>query len=131
MNSRCLSLGLLFVLLGSLVLGCGKSAPKLHDVTGTVKLDGQNVPEGDIMFVSDYKSVGAEGGKIKDGKYTIKARDGKSRVEIRAVRLVPGKKGPMGEDAIEDYIPEKYNSKSDLEVEIRVGKTVHNFDLTK
>jgi hypothetical protein len=125
-----------FLLLAGLILlltvaGCGSSGPKQLTVTGTVKFDGKEVAEGDITFIPEDKSVGPEGGKIKDGKYTIKGRSGKNKVQIMATRTVPGKKGPMGEDLIEQYIPEKYNDQTELSVDVGEGKTEHNFDLKK
>ncbi len=131
MNRRYFALALSFLLLSLAVAGCGGGGSGKRDVTGTVKFDGKDVADGDIIFTSDDKSVGAEGGKIKGGKYTIKARDGKNKVEIHATRAVPGKKGPMGEDAIESYIPEKYNTKTELSADVGSGKTEHNFDLKK
>lgn len=124
--------GLLAAMAGALA-GCGgEKGPKKYDVTGTVKFDGKEVADGDITFTSDDKSVGGEAGKIKDGKYTVKAREGKNKVEITAYRVVPGKKGPMGtEDVLEPYIPEKYNTKTELSVEVGSGKTDHPFDLKK
>ena len=112
--------------------GCGGSGPKTYDVSGTVTFDGQNVPTGEIMFIPDDKSVGPVEGKITDGKYTAKVREGKNRVEIRASRAVPGKKGPMGnEDFLEPYIPKKYNEKSTLTADVGDGKTTHDFKLEK
>jgi hypothetical protein len=122
---------LLSACLAAALIGCGGSGPKMHDVSGTVTFDDQPLPEGDIMFVPDDKSVGPEAGKIKDGKYSIKVREGKNKVEIRATREVPGKKGPMGEPAIEGYIPAQYNLKTTLEADVASGKTTHNFTLKK
>jgi hypothetical protein len=131
MNRRYFALLLAALMAGLVAPGCGKSGPKQLEVTGTVKFDGKEVAEGDITFIPEDKSVGAEGGKIKDGKYTIKARIGKNKVQIFASRPVPGKKGPMGEDLIEQYIPEKYNIQTELSVDAAEGKTEHNFDLKK
>ena len=112
--------------------GCGTSGPKMHDVTGIAKYDGKDIADGEIIFKSDDPSVGPEAGQIKDGKYAAKVREGKNKVEIRASRPVPGKKGPMGtEDLIESYIPAKYNLKTELTAEVGAGKTVHDFDLKK
>ncbi len=121
------------VLVGLVVAaaGCGKPAATKLDVSGTVKYDGQDVAEGYITFVPGDKSVGPEAGPIKDGKYTAKVVSGKNTVKIQATRTVPGKKGPMGEDFVEQYIPEKYNDKTELDADIAVGKTTHNFDLKK
>lgn len=121
------------VLVGAVLTaaGCGKSGAAKFDVSGTVKYDGQDVEDGFITFVPADASVGPEAGPIKDGKYTAKVVAGKNTVRIQGSRTVPGKKGPMGEDYVGQFIPEKYNDKSELEVEVGVGKTVHNFDLTK
>ncbi len=111
--------------------GCGESGPKKYPVSGTVTFDGQELPEGDIIFFPESKAVGPEATKIKDGKYSLKVHQGNNRVEIRATRPVPGKKGPMGEQAIEDYIPDKFNNKSTLAADVGEGKVEHNFDLKK
>jgi hypothetical protein len=37
----------------------------------------------------------------------------------------------MGEDWIEQFIPEKYNEKTELTAEVGSAKTEHNFDLKK
>ena len=113
--------------------GCSDAppGPRLVPVTGTVSYDGKPLPDGDIMFVPADKSVGPEATKIKDGKYSFKAREGKNRVEVTASRPVPGKKGPMGEDAFKSYIPTKYNQKSELTAEVSAGSTSHQFELKK
>ena len=112
------------------VPGCGGSEGNFHQVEGSVTWDGVPLPTGDIVFFPEEKEFGPDAGKIKDGKYNVKVREGKKRVEIRAVRPVPGKKGPMGEDAIEDYIPEEYNAKTTLTAEVAKGKTHFDFPLT-
>ena len=121
--------GLAAVVVLALLQGCGDPGLKKYKVSGTVKYDGQSVADGDVTFIPDDKAVGAEGGKIKDGQYSLMARAGKNRVELRASRVVPGKKGPMNEDWIESYLPAKYNEKSTLTVEVGDGKTTHDFDL--
>jgi hypothetical protein len=129
--NRCCCAALLAFGMAFVAAGCGKSGPKLMEVSGTVKYDGQDVAEGDIAFIPEDKTVGGEGGKIKDGKYTLKVKEGKNKVQIFASRAVPGKKGPMGEDLVEQYIPEKYNDKTELTADVGAGKTTHNFDLKK
>jgi len=129
MSRRCFFPLLVGLIVTTTAVGCGKSGAKKLDVSGTVKFDGKDVAEGDIIFVPENTAIGAEGGKIKDGKYTIKAPEGKCKVQITANRPIPGKKGPMGEDAIEQYIPEKYNEKTTLAAEVSTGKLTHDFDL--
>jgi hypothetical protein len=113
------------------VAGCGQSGPSKLDVSGTVKFDGQDVTDGYITFVPEDKTVGPEAGPIKDGKYTAQVREGKNKVKIQATRPVPGKKGPMGEQAVEQYIPKQYNEETTLSADVARGKTEHNFDLKK
>ena len=127
MRSIRASIAIVFLL--GLAVGCGESGPKKYDVSGTIKMDGKEVTEGEIVFQSTNPSYGPEGGTIKDGKYTAKAHEGNNKVEIRATRVVPGKKGPLGEDWVEQYIPPTYNEKSTLSADVGSGKTKHDFDL--
>lgn len=125
---------LFFVVLMGLVLvlaGCGKSGPAKLDVTGTVKYDGQDVGDGYITFLPEDKTIGPESGPIKDGKYSLKVVAGKNKVKVQANHTVPGKKGPMGEDFVEQYIPKQYNDETTLSADVESGKTEHNFDLKK
>ncbi|OWK39690.1 hypothetical protein [Fimbriiglobus ruber] len=115
----------------ALTAGCGESGPKKYDVSGALKYDGREVADGEIVFFPEDKSAGPEAGKITNGKYTLRAREGRNRVEIRAIRKVPGKKGPMGEDWVENFIPAAYNEKTQLTADVGPGKTTYDFDLTK
>jgi len=119
--------GLAAVLLAA--VGCGSSGPNVYEVTGTVTFDNDPLPEGDITFFPEEKDVGPDAGKIKEGQYRVKVKGGKKKVQIRATRPVPGKKGPMGEQAIEDYIPARYNDKTELTADVGDGKTEHSFTL--
>ena len=114
-----------------IAVGCTPSGPRKVEVSGTVKFDGKEIAEGDIVFHSDDKSAGPDGAKIVGGKYTIQAREGKNKVEIRATRTVPGKKGPLGEDWVEEFIPAEYNDKSTLSHDVKSsGNSNVNFELT-
>lgn len=129
MNRWCLAAT--FAAAAVFVVGCGQSGPKMLEVTGTVTYDGKEVSDGDILFAPDDNTVGPEGGKIVAGKYALKVKEGKNAVKITATRVVPGKKGPLGEDWVEQYIPEKYNDKTELSADVGGGKTEHNFELKK
>ena len=109
----------LMCLVPALLAGCGSS--EFETATGTVTFDGQPVPEGDIIFQPADPKYGPDAGKIIDGKFTLSVRPGSRKVVIRAVRLVPGKKGPMGEDAHEDYIPAQYNDDTTLTADVKSG----------
>lgn len=123
---RLIGLAAILLLAGP---GCGQES-KFHQVDGTVTWNGAAVADGEIIFIPEEKEFGADASKIKDGKYSLKAREGKKRVEIRATRPVPGKLGPMGEPAIEDFIPEEYNDKSTLSADISKDKKNFDFPLT-
>src|SRR5262249_36864381 len=90
MSRLCVLVGVVGLL--AVLSGCGSGK---HEVTGAVSYDGADVPEGDIIFMPENKSVAPEGGKIKDGKYAVTVQNGKYRVEIRASKPT-GKQGPMG-----------------------------------
>ena len=114
-----------------IVLGCSESGPRKVEVSGTVKYDGKEITEGEIVFHSVDKSAGPDGAKIVNGKYTINAREGKNKVEIRATHKIPGKKGPMGEDWVDQFITEEYNDKTTLSHDVKSsGNSGVNFDLT-
>ncbi|MCC6511902.1 MAG: hypothetical protein IT423_22580 [Pirellulaceae bacterium] len=120
------------VALLSVQAGCNtEKGPRKYDISGTVKFDGQDIVEGEIVFQPQNESIGAEGGVIKDGRYSMKAREGVNQVQVRATRVVPGKKGPLGEDWVEQFIPEQYNDQSTLTAEVGSGKTKHDFDMKK
>ena len=101
----------------------------LVPITGSVTLDGTPLPEGDILFTPADPQFGGESAKIAGGAYQANVRPGKNKVEIRATRPVPGKKGPMGEPLIEDYVPAKYNSQSNLSIEVTASQRKHDFPL--
>src|SRR5262245_8038094 len=76
----------------------------LLSITGSVTLDGAPLPEGDVLFTPADPQFGSEAAKIESGAYRATVRPGQNKVQIRATRAVPGKKGPMGEPLLEDVI---------------------------
>ncbi|MDB5339964.1 MAG: hypothetical protein JWN70_5583 [Planctomycetaceae bacterium] len=118
------------------VVGCGPSGPELYSVKGEVKYDSQPLATGDIIFEPTDSEGAASGGAITQGKYSIKALPGKYKVKINASREIPGKMipGPSGGEiaAREDYIPAKFNTKTELtaEVDSEPENTI-NFEMAK
>jgi len=112
------------------ITGCGKDA---HTVSGTVTYDGTPLPDGDILFIDPENKVAPDAGKIKDGKFSVAVKPGKKKVEIRASKMQPlpgGKKGAMGEtETPVDYIPDRYNTKSELTADISGGSSSLEFKL--
>lgn len=111
-----ISLGLL-----TLLAGYG-SDPKLYPVSGTVTWNGAALPNGDIIFEPVDGQVAPDAGKIRNGTFSFAASAGKKRVRIHASREVPGKIDPVMKSPVrEDYIPERYNSRTELEEEVTPG----------
>ena len=115
--------------------GCNQDLEPLPaaQISGTVLLDGEPLPEGEIYFVN-----ASEGRNdmlhIKDGKFAGKATLGERKVEIRAYEEVVSEdaKAMYGADAQasrENYIPAKYNTESTLTATIEDGKT-YEFEVT-
>ena len=112
--------------------GCGPS-DGLVLLSGTVTFDGAPIPEGTIQFRALEGDQKAYASPIVDGKYEARVEPGPAIVEVRASRIVegkfdesnPGEKVPVGEM----YIPEKYNSRTELKVTVESDKLDENFDL--
>ena len=123
--------------------GCGRPAgPERAKVFGSVTFDGEEVTEGSIAFIPVEGTSGpTSGGLIMAGKYDISERGpapGKYRVEIlasrktgRQIELAPPSPPGTMMDEIEHFIPAKYNTNSELLVEISLGRNELGFELTK
>ena len=118
---------LFFVVLA--ISGCGSDKA---EVKGTVKLDGEALPDGEISFAIEGSNKGGNA-KITNGNYTAEVSLGKAKVQITAskkVPLPPGEKGMYGDkEEVRQYLPEKYNSKSELSADITGPNSSLNFDL--
>ena len=135
----------LFLLLLAAIISCGKPGPQRAIVSGTVKYRGEPIESGMIRFVPLEKGAGPMAGAlIEGGKYEVNALGGvpvgRCRVEIKSRKAVPSNsaaKNPpdvegleLIRDATVQLIPEKYNTKSRLEVTIAAeGEVTHDFDL--
>jgi len=110
--------------LAAMVLpGCHRqpSGPPTVSVTGDVTLDQEPVKEGNIIFRQLDHDLKGFGGIIQNGKYQITVEPARMKVEIVASRPVPGKftmENGIQEPVTESYIPAKYNTKSELEVDV-------------
>lgn len=120
--------------------GCfGSTDPSLAEVKGTVRLDGEPISDGTITFFPAEGVKGpTAGGGIVDGKYTVSrvkgVAVGKNKVEILANRKtgrkVPDPSRPGTErDEVKQFVPEKYNIKSELFEDVQPGTNTIDFDL--
>jgi hypothetical protein len=108
-------------------LGCSSSSQKGYPVTGTVTLDGEPIPEGNLDFlVPNEKRGPVASAKIENGAYKVYLKEGNWRVQVNATRegktINPRTKKPERES----YIPTRYNSESTLTVEVSPGKENHH-----
>lgn len=112
--------------------GCGPATAPPQKVTGSVLLDGEAVADGYIMFYPTDTGGDATTAHIVAGEYETKMPAGPKKVEITAGReIVPTKIGPMGGPEMEQYIPARYNTKSELKAEVEVKEdNVIDFALT-
>ena len=123
-----------------LLAGCTSDVPDNRGgVRGTVRLDGEFIAEGSIVFAPTAGNSGpTAGATIQDGAYHIQVRKGPTvganRIEIWAKRKtgrkVPARPPQTGEeDEIVEAIPPKYNEKSTIVEEITPGENVIDFNL--
>ena len=132
-NKRSMKSKSLSILLGCLTVLCGcEQGPRYYEVTGTVSLDGKPLEEAGIIFSPMDSSLGPEPSTIKNGQYSLRALEGKKRVEISASKIIPGSKvrGAGGEPVPEEYLPAKYNMNSELTADVKPsGPNKFDFDL--
>jgi hypothetical protein len=114
------------------LVGCGPGGPVTHRVTGTVTFDGAPVESGEIVFKDAGGTGKSYADRITGGKFSLETSPGSKKVEITAMREVPGQfdtsnpgeKVPLKEQ----YIPAQYNIESTLTVEV-TGADSLTFDL--
>ena len=120
------------------LLGCGGPDSGRASVSGKVTFDGEPVKAGQIAF--EPQGPGRMGiAQIVDGAYQMPPQQGptpgKYTVRITADRptgkTAPDAGGRSGGETYEQYIPAKYNTRSELSVEIGAEpNAVHDFALT-
>ncbi len=118
-----LRLGVLLTSLAFVFTGCGAKSqgPQTTTVSGPITLDGAAISEGHIIFKRLDGNLKSFGGQIKNGHYSIQAEPGEVAVSVVATREVPGKfstENGMKEPLVESYIPERYNSKTELKLTV-------------
>jgi hypothetical protein len=116
-----------------LLVGCGSGTQA--SVSGKVTLDGSPLDDATISFVPlAGGQQQAAWATIKGGQYAIAGKEGlgtgRFRVEIRALRsLGDSQNDPTRPTPAKEAVPGKYNSKSELVVNINPGDNVADFEL--
>ncbi len=120
--------------LGSL-LGCAKDGSG-EVVEGKVTFAGQPLGSGHIDFIPVDGKGPASGGEIKNGQYQFKIVVGPKRVNITADKVTGQQKAYPNDpnspvfDIKEQYLPNRYNTNSELKRDVVSGKNTFDFDLT-
>lgn len=129
-------------LCGLTVIGCGGEpayqGPKRFALSGKVTLDGMPVDGGTITFVALAPKQNPTGGSIVKGEYVIPEERGGNigayRVEIHWLKPTGEKvlDNDTGEmiDVVNDGIPAKFNTETELKAEIAADKTSFDFNLS-
>lgn len=112
--------------------GCG---PATATLTGEVTIDGRPIERGFITIspADDIQAPPALA-EFTNGKYEIKTVVGKKFVTISAQRVVDRRKQSEAPDSplieiTEEVLPERYNVKSDLTIELKPGANVKDWAL--
>ncbi len=126
-----------------LVTGCGGAeGPFTVTVSGTITLDGNPVPSGQILFNDIAGKEKAYAGLIDGGKFSFPSTLGQKKVVITSPQEVKGKStvvggtpgDPVSEEnpalQILESIPPMYNSQSTLTADVTSdGPNEFTFDL--
>jgi hypothetical protein len=111
-----------------LLLFTGCQSDPFTDVSGTVTLDGNPLPEGEVIFLSPDNSATPSSGKIKDGQFKFRATRGPKKVQINATRDT-GRKEVDGWPIRESIVPDRYNTKTELTADVGNGSNDFKFEL--
>lgn len=113
------TMALLFALgaTAAALTGCGRSGPRLYDVSGTVTVNGKPLDQGTIAMDPADGKGDACGGEISGGRFRLRASTGPKRVTICAYCMTD-MKGPDGNPIRRQYLPNKYNLQSQLKADV-------------
>jgi hypothetical protein len=128
---------LLPILLAAWCTGCGGGGAGGGDVNGTVTLDGTAIEDGSISFTPETGEGGTAGGKIVQGKYSVKGvATGKNRVHIetggskRSAREARAERGKESKEAAAPN-PTAGAQGNDQSVDIAPGSQTKDIQLQK
>jgi hypothetical protein len=120
------------VLLGvisGVCVGCDRPGPPVGMVRGTVTLDGTPLPDGQVTFFSIDDTKPPAGGPISDGRIAVEVPIGTVRVIVNSLHVVRPPRLPEDEGDARERVPPRYNSASELRLDVRPGDNPVTFAL--
>lgn len=127
LNNYVCTLGLLLLLAVS-ITGCRKSEVELGAVRGTVTLDGAPLPDATVRFIPVAGGRTAFGRTDGAGKYEMLYSASASGALVGSMRVEITTADPDAPKS-KEKVPAKYNSKSELTVEVGSQAQVLDFPL--
>ena len=113
------------------LMGC--SASKTHGiVNGTVTLDGKPLQEGTVRFVPTEGDSQTASAIITDGQFVAEVPVGVVRIEYSAPKVLGKQRMMEGSpevDIVGELLPERYNIRSQLIMNVEMGQNSHEIDL--
>ncbi len=112
------------LLFPAVLLGCADAKPRSYAVSGSVKLAGQPIPYGEVLFTPDSKqqNSGPQGiAEIHEGKFNTRATGGKGMAGGPTLIRVNGMSGPGGKTLCE----------YELQVDLPRADTTYDIEVPK
>jgi len=103
-------------------------------VSGAVTVDGKPLEVGSIQFTPVDGKTPVTGGAIQGGNYSVRVHVGTIKVSISAPKVVGQKKVYDAPDSpvrplTAESLPERYNEKSELKLEVKSGRNPKDWAL--
>jgi hypothetical protein len=138
LNRKLLAISTALLVLG-VVVGCSGAKKDEVEVTGSVTIDGEPIPQGVVQFVAADGQTPTGGGVIKDGKYQAKVPPGEKKVLVLGTKVVgqepeyPDDPKSTMRDKLETVTPPQYNAThlTPLKATITNAPQTIDFKLTK
>ena len=111
------------------------SLPTQGTIVGTVTLDHQPLVEGVVRFVPVDGSLPTASAPIADGTYQLELTAGTYRMEFSAPQVTGKRKmydtpDSPEVDIVVELLPERYNVRSALEIQVHRGRNRHEQELS-
>ncbi len=113
--------------------GCGSDG--LTEISGTVTFNGQPVEKGNISFLPADGKGPTAAATIAAGKYSVKIAPGQKKVAIEGYKVLgqqhlrPNDPTSPKIDSLEEILPPRFNTQTELTREITGDESTYDFDL--